>query len=146
MSTFIKYMFCYNISYLLQYKDNYWEINYITRISLITLGNNFFLLFECYLDFYNWFRVILHCWIRKWHLFLSIRPGLFFASLIWKKSNPLTKLITFLWYHQLIFVNTYNPKYVFNRKSVLPITYIDYLIKISIPVNWIVGIDKGKYT
>ena len=42
----------------------------------ITLGNNF-LLFECCLDFYNWFRLFLHCWIRKWHPFLFIRSGFF---------------------------------------------------------------------
>ena len=108
----------------------------------ITLGNNF-LLFECCLDFYNWFRVFLHCWIRKWHPFLSIRSG-FFARLIWKKSDLLIKSI--MWHYQLIFVNTYHPKYVFKWKKVLPTTYIDYLIEISITVNWMVGIDKGKYT
>ena len=36
-------------------------------------GQQFFLLFECCLDFYKWFRVFLHCSIRKWHPFLSIR-------------------------------------------------------------------------
>ena len=48
----------------------------------ITLGNNF-LLFECCLKFYNWFRVFLHCWVRKWHPFLCIRSG-FWVMLIWK--------------------------------------------------------------
>ena len=42
------------------------------------------------------------------------------------------------------FVTTY-PKYAFKRKNVLPTT-IDYLIETSITVNWMVGIDKGKYT
>ena len=32
------------------------------------------------------------------------------------------------------------------EKNVLPITYIDYMIEKSITVNWMVGIDKGKYT
>ena len=32
-------------------------------------------------------------------------------------------------------------KYVFKRT-----TYIDYLIETSIAINWMVGIDKGKYT
>ena len=116
----------------------------ITEPVKITLGNNF-LLFECCLDFYNWFRVFLHYWIRKRHPFLSIRSG-FFASLIWKESDLLTKSITFLWHYQLIFVNSYHSKYVFKRKNVLPTTYIDYLIETSITVNWMVGIDKGKYT
>ena len=48
----------------------------------------FFLLFECSLDFYNWFRVFLHNWIRKWHPFLSIRSGVF-VRLIWKKNQIL---------------------------------------------------------
>ena len=68
---------------------------------LITLGNNF-LLFEFCLDFYNWFRVFLHCWIRKWHPFLSIRSD-FCDNLIWKKSDLVTKSITFLWHYQPIF-------------------------------------------
>ena len=111
--------------------------------GLITLGNNF-LLFKCCLDFYNWFSVFLHCWIRKWHPFLSIRSG---GVRAWfeKKSDLLTKSITFLWHYQQIFVNTYHPKYVFKRKTVLSTTYIDYMIEISITVNWLVGIDKGKY-
>ena len=72
--------------------------------------------FEYCLDFYNWFRGFLHCWIRKWHPFLFIRSG-FFVRLIWKKSDLLTKSIAFLWHYQLIFVNTYHPKYVFKRKK-----------------------------
>ena len=36
---------------------------------------------------------------------------------------------------------------MFSReKNVLPTIYIDYLIETSITVNWMVGIDKGKYT
>ena len=57
----------------------------------------------------------------------------------------MTKSITFLWHYQLIFVNTYR-KYVFKREKVLLTTYIDYLTETSITVNWMVGIDKGKYT
>ena len=122
----------------------FYRIN-LTSIWSITLGNNF-LLFEYCLDFYKWLRVFLHSWIRKWHPFLSIRSG-FYAKLIWKKSDLLTKSITFLWHYQLIFVNVYHPKYVFKRKkNVLPIAYIDYLIETSITVNWMVGIDRGKYT
>ena len=34
----------------------------------------------------------------------------------------------------------------FKWENVLPTTYIDYLIETSITVNWMVGIDKGKYT
>ena len=110
----------------------------------ITLDNNF-LLFDCYLDFYNWFRVFLHCWIRKWHMFFSIRSGFVLDWFEKKKSDFVTKSITFLWHNQLIFVNTYS-KYVFKRKNVLPTTYIDYLIEMSITVNWMVGINKGKYS
>ena len=32
------------------------------------------------------------------------------------------------------------------EKNALLTTYIDYLIETSITVNWMVGIDKGKYT
>ena len=32
------------------------------------------------------------------------------------------------------------------EKNVLPAIYIDYLIETSIIVNWMVGINKGKYT
>ena len=32
------------------------------------------------------------------------------------------------------------------EKNVLPITYIDNPIETSITVNWMVGIDKGKFT
>ena len=32
------------------------------------------------------------------------------------------------------------------EKYVLPTAYIDNLIETSITVNWMVGIDKGKYT
>ena len=32
------------------------------------------------------------------------------------------------------------------EKNALPTTYIDYLREISIGVNWMVAIDKGKYT
>ena len=64
-------------------------------------------------------RVFLHCWIRKWHRFSpsghSVLRGWFE-----KKSDLLTKSITFLWHYQLIFVNTYHPKYVLKRKNVLP--------------------------
>ena len=111
---------------------------------IITLGNNF-LLFEGCLDFYNWFGVFLHCWIRKMHPFLSIRSS-FTARLIWKKSDLLTKSNKFLWHYQLIFVNTYHPKYVFKRTNILPTTYVDYPIETSITVNWMVGINKVKYT
>ena len=114
-----------------------WIYQNINNFSTITLGNNF-LLIECCLDFYNWFKVFLHSWIRKWDLFLSIRSG-FFARLIWKKSDLLTKSITFLWHYQPIFVNTYHPKYVL-REEVFCQQHI------LITVNWMVGIDKGKYT
>ena len=81
--------------------------------TTITLGNNS-LISKCCLDFYKGFRVFLHCWIRKWHPFLPIRSG-FCAKLIWKKSDLVTKSLTFFWHYQLIFVNTYHPKYVFKR-------------------------------
>ena len=112
--------------------------------TTITLGK-IFLLFESCLDSYNWFRLFLHCWIRKWHLFLSIRSG-FFERLIWKKSNLLTKIDYLFVALSAVFFNTYHPKYVFKRKNVLPTTYIDYRIETSINVNWMVGTDKGKYT
>ena len=32
------------------------------------------------------------------------------------------------------------------EKKVLSTTYIDYLIETSITENWMVSIDKGKYT
>ena len=32
------------------------------------------------------------------------------------------------------------------EKNVLPKIYIDYLLETLITVNWMVGIDKGKYT
>ena len=78
--------------------------------DLITLGNNF-LHFQYSLDFYNVFKVFLHCWIRKWHPFVSIRSG-FCDNLIWKKFEFSAYSIKFSWHHQLIFVHT-NPKYVF---------------------------------
>lgn len=64
----------------------------------ITLVNNF-LLSECCLDFYKWIRVFWHCWIRKWHPFLSIRSG-FCAKLIWKNQ--------ILWQNQLHFCGIIN--------------------------------------
>ena len=62
---------------------DYFLFQYFSLLCRITLVNNF-LLFDCCLDFYNWFWVFLHCWIRKWHPFLSIMSG-YFARLIWKK-------------------------------------------------------------
>ena len=109
---------------------NTWNFLTVCK-QIITLGNNF-LLFECCLDFYNWFRVFLHCWIRKWHPFLSIRSG-FVLSWFEEKTDLVTKSITFLWHYQLIFVNIYHPKYVFKRKKCfanniywLPDRNIDY--------------------
>ena len=33
-----------------------------------------------------------------------------------------------------------------SEQNVLPTTYIDYTIETWIIVNWMEGIDKGKYT
>ena len=58
----------------------------------ITLVNNF-LLFECCLDFCNWFWVFLHCWIRMWHPFLSVRSG--FRAEFLKNQIFLQNLVSF---------------------------------------------------
>lgn len=94
-----------------------------------------FLLFACCLNFCNiLFSVLLHCWIRKWHQFPSIRSG-FCAKLFKKKSNLVIKVIAFLWHYQLIFVDLYHRKYTFKRKSVSLITYVDCLIETSIRLS-----------
>ena len=118
-----------------------WRKRKIEMSVLITLGNNF-LHFECCLDFYDWFRVFVHYWMRKWHPFLSIRSG--FVPR-WFEKNQI------LWQNRLHFCGIISwffqhPKYVFKRKNVLQTTYTDYLIETSITVNWMAGIDKGKYT
>ena len=101
----------------------------LSNISHITLGKNF-LLFECCLDFYNWFRVFLNSWIRKWHLFLSIRSG-FFARLFeknqifWQNRLHFCGIISwFLSTH--IILNVFKRKCFANNIYWLPDRNIDY--------------------
>ena len=61
-----------------------------------------FFLFESCLNFYNWFRVFLRCWIRKWHPFLSIRSG--FCVMLLGDNLTLWQNRLHFWHYQLIFV------------------------------------------
>ena len=100
----------------------------IKQKNEITLGNNF-LLFECFLDFYNWFRVFFHCWIRKWHPFLSIRSG-FWAfeknQIFWQNRLHFCGIISWFLSTHIIRNMFLREKYFANNIYWLPDKNIDY--------------------
>ena len=114
-------------------------------ISLITLGNNY-LLFECCLDFYNWFRVFFTAELGNGIRFSPSCQGFFCVvdlkknQIFWQNRLHFYGIIPWLLLTHII-LNMF-----FKRKNVLPTTYIDYLIEKLITVNWMVGIDKATYT
>ena len=77
--------------------------------------------------------------------FLSIRSGFLWGwfekiQIFWQNRLHFCGIINwFLSIH--IILNMF-----LREKDVLLTTYIDYLIETLITVNWMVGIDKGKYT